>query len=124
MNQEFNAFDAELKRTFAEAPGFEPADDGFSVAVSRRVARGERFAATLRIAQSVGYAAAGAAVALGAVGLAQTLGPQILTSFGADVARAYGGLNQISTMGAGLTQALMVLAAAAGGAVAVRSSQD
>jgi len=125
-----NDFDALLKRSFAEAA--EPVDDGFTVQVARGVARRET-AGKIRLAtQGVGLAAAGAAVFYGGSALVGMFGQEFLASAGLGLADAYSALTtgassgqgMLQSMGAGLTQILLVTAALAGGAVAYRATQD
>ncbi|MGE0739747.1 MAG: hypothetical protein AB7O98_00270 [Hyphomonadaceae bacterium] len=126
-------FDALLKREFAEA--HEPADDGFSVRVGHVVARRETAAKTRAIAQQVGMAAAGAAICYGLYSFAGTFGQEMMATAGLEVARAHGALSTAPSMsgaaqglmqsvGAGMTQILLITAALAGGAVAYRATQD
>jgi uncharacterized membrane protein YuzA (DUF378 family) len=119
-------FNATLKRAFAEA--HEPADDGFTVAVTHRVARREKSSLWLLSAQGVGIAAAAAAIVYGLMGAFGAYGAEVLASFGLEVARAHGALTQASainlgTVAAGLTQIVFVVAGLAGGAVVYRTSQ-
>jgi hypothetical protein len=127
-------FDALLKRQFAEAHD-EPADDGFSVRVTHAVAFRERANQLRAIAQQVGFAAAGAAIVYGVYSLASTFGQDIMAMVGLEVARAHGALTEapsiggaaqsvMQSMGAGMTQILLITAALAGGAVAYRATQD
>jgi hypothetical protein len=121
-----DAFDATLKRAFAEAS--EPVDDGFSAGVSFAVARGEKAFVNRTIVQGVLMAAAAVAVGYGLYLFFQALGPQIMASVGLEFARAYGALGSgagfdLATMGAGLTQIMLVMGALAGGAVLYRNSQ-
>lgn len=125
---EFNAL---LKRSFAEA--HEPADDGFSAAVSRRVARREAGAQSRFGLQMGALGIAVAAVAYGLWSIVGGLAPDLAASAGLELARAHGALsggpsvsfaNVAQSMGAGLTQVLLVAAALAGGAVAFRNAQD
>ena len=129
-------FDALLKRSFAEAP--EPADDGFVVNVTQGVAHRE---ASMKVrnyvqygAMTIGLAAVswGLSSALGAFG---PVGDEFMASFGLEVARAHAAVSTapdagaaaqsfIQSLGAGLTQILLVTAVLAGGAVAYRASQD
>lgn len=129
-------FDALLKRSFAEA--HEPADDGFVVNVTTAVAHREASMKTRTYAQycamTVGLAAAswGLYSAMGALG---PIGQEVMASFGLEVARAHAAVSTapdvgasaqsfVQSMGVGLTQILMVAAALAGGAVALRSTRD
>lgn len=129
-------FNALLKRSFAQA--HEPADGGFSIAVSRRVARREAAARSAFGLQMGAFAIAVAAVAYGLWGLVAGMAPDLVASAGLELARAHGALSggalsgaapvsfaSVSqTLGAGLTQVLLVAAALAGGAVAFRNAQD
>lgn len=123
-----NEFDALLKRSFAEAP--EPADDGFSAHVSKVVAHNEATAKVRRFAHAVGLAAAGAAILYGAYALMSAFGQQFLAEAGLGIARAHGALSGVGSgqslmsMGAGMSQILLITAALAGGAVAYRSAQE
>lgn len=130
-------FDALLKRSFAEA--HEPADDGFVANVTQVVAKRET---GLKVR---GYLQLGA-VTIGAAAVSWSLysvfgsvfgalGPELMASAGVEAARARAALSMvpdagaaaqgfIQSMGAGLTQVLLVTAALAGGAVAYRSSQQ
>jgi hypothetical protein len=123
-----DTFESALKRAFAEAP--EPVDAGFSERVSVAVARTERQASLVGIAQQVGLAAAGAALAYAVATLAMGLGPQLMATFGLELARAHGALTtstsgfDFSMFGAGLTQIFLVLGALAGGAVAYRTVRE
>ncbi len=126
-------FDALLKRSFAEAP--EPADDGFSVQISRAVAHREKTAKVRNTAYTVGMATAAVAIFYGAYSLASVYGQEVLASAGLELARAHGAISgapsvsgtaqgMLQSFGAGLTQMLLVFGALAGGAVAYRASQD
>lgn len=127
-------FDALLKRSFAEA--HEPADDGFSVAVSETVAKREAWAKVSGAVQAGFMVLAAMALAYGAYLLAMFMGLEHLMSFAVDeVAEARGALGAaptttdvtesvMSAMGAGMTQVLLIMAALAGGAVAYRATQD
>jgi hypothetical protein len=126
-------FDALLKRSFAEAA--EPADDGFSVRIEHAVARRETASKVRNLAQTMGLAAAGAAVAYGAWGLAAGFGQELLATAGLEIARAHGAISSapslggaaqgvMQTLSAGMTQTLLILAALAGGAVAYRTVQE
>jgi hypothetical protein len=127
-------FDALLTRAFAEAHD-EPADDGFSVKVERGVARVETANKVRNAAYVTGMAAAGAAILYGTYGLVGAFGQEFLASAGLELARAQGAIaaapdlggaaqGVMQSLGAGLTQVLLVTAALAGGAVAYRSTQD
>jgi len=126
-------FDALLKREFAQAP--EPADDGFSVRIGHVVARREASAKTRVLAQQVGMAAAGAAICYGLYTFASSFGQEMMASAGLEIARAHGALSTapsvggaaqgvLQSLGAGMTQILLITAALAGGAVAYRATQD
>ncbi|MEZ5961558.1 MAG: hypothetical protein R3C30_14210 [Hyphomonadaceae bacterium] len=126
-------FDALLKRSFAEA--HEPSDDGFVVNVTQAVAHRE---AGLKARSYVQYGAitiAAAAVSWGLYAFAGAFGQEFMASVGLEVARAHAAVSTapdpgaaaqgfIQSMGAGLTQLLLVTAALAGGAVAYRSTQE
>lgn len=126
-------FDALLKRSFAEAP--EPVDDGFAVKIEHAVARRESALKARNLAQTIGLAAAGAALAYGGYAFYGAFGQELLASAGLEVARAHGALssapslggaaqNVLHAIGAGLTQILLIAGALAGGAVAYRATQD
>ncbi len=120
-------FDALLKRSFAEA--HEPADDGFSVNVSRAVGRSERLARIRNSVQTGAWAVAGAAVLYGVFGLAMSVAPDVLTSLGFGMSRAHEvitgpGANMAQNISAGMTQILLVTGAIAGGLVAYRATQE
>ena len=129
-------FDALLKRSFAEA--HEPADDGFVVNVTAAVAHREASMKARTYVQygamTIGLAAVswGLYSALGALG---PIGQEMMASLGLEVARAHAAVstapdvsasaqNFAQSMGVGLTQILMVAAALAGGAVALRSTRE
>ncbi len=126
-------FDALLKRSFAEA--HEPADDGFAVNVTHVVAMRE---AGLKARSYMQYGAimiGSAAVSWGLYTFAGAFGQEFMASAGLEVARMHAAVNSapdagaaaqnfIQSMGAGLTQILLVSAALAGGAVAYRSTQE
>jgi hypothetical protein len=127
-------FDALLKRSFAEA--HEPADDGFAVNVAHRVAKREA-GLKARGAMQIGAVTIGAAaVSWGLYTFAGAFGQEFLASAGLEVARAHAALSTtapdaeaaaqgiLQSLGAGLTQILLVTAALAGGAVAYRATQQ
>jgi hypothetical protein len=127
-------FNAMLTRAFAEAHD-EPADDGFAVQVSHAVARNERINKVRNAAYTVGMAAAGAAILYGAYGIASVFGQEFLASAGIELARAHGAVANapsvggaaqglLSSIGAGMTQILLITGVLAGGAVAYRSVQE
>ena len=125
---EFNAI---LKRAFAEA--LEPADDGFSAATARRVARRENTAKLRTAAHSAGLAVAAAAAAYGLWGLAASMGgAELAASAEFELSRAYGALSAapslaeavLQAFGVGLSQIMLAAAVLAGGAVAFRTAQD
>lgn len=126
-------FDALLKRSFAEAP--EPVDDGFAVNVGHAVARREAQAKARGAFQVAGVALACGALAYGAYAVLAALGPEVAASAGLEIARAHGAISDapsiggaaqslLQSLGAGMTQILLVMAALAGGTVAYRASQD
>lgn len=129
-------FDSVLKRAFAEA--HEPADDGFSVRVGHAVAKRESANKVYGAVQTGAVALAGAAVVYGAYVFASTFGQEFLANAGLELARAHGALSgapsvasqaqgwmqSVQSLGAGLTQVLLIVAALAGGAVAYRAAQD
>jgi hypothetical protein len=129
-----NDFNALLTRSFAEAHD-EPADDGFTVKVGHAVARQE-FTNKIRSAvYASGMAAAGACVLYGAYAFASAFGQDFLATAGLEVARAHGAISNapsvsgaaqglMQSLGAGLTQILLVTGVLAGGAVAYRSTQE
>ena len=126
-------FDALLKRSFAEA--HEPTDDGFVVNVAHTVAKRE---AGLKARSYIQYGAimiGAAAVSWGLYAFAGAFGQEFMASAGLEVARMHAAVstvpdagaaaqNFVHSMGAGLTQILLVTGALAGGAVAYRSTQD
>jgi hypothetical protein len=128
-------FDALLKRSFAE--GHEPADDGFVVNITHRVAKRE---ADLKVRGyfQVGAMVIGAAAASwGVYSFAGVFGQEFLAVAGLEVARVHGALSSapsvdpasatqtvIQSLGAGLTQILLVTGALAGGAFVYRSTQQ
>jgi len=129
-----NDFDAMLTRAFAEAHD-EPADDGFTAKVGEAVARREFVNKIRNAAYTTGMAAAGAAVIYGVYSLVSAFGQEFLASAGLEVARAHSAISGapsvtgaasgfIQSLGAGLTQILLVAAALAGGAVVYRSTQE
>lgn len=129
-----NDFNALLTRSFAEAHD-EPADDGFTVKVGHAVARQE-FANKVRNAMyATGMAAAGAAICYGGYGFLSAFGQDFLATAGLEVARAHGAISSapsvtgaaqglMQSVGAGLTQILLITGVLAGGAVAYRSVQE
>lgn len=126
-------FDALLKRSFAEA--HEPLDDGFTVNVGHAVAQRE---AGLKVRSYIQYGAitiSAAAVSWALYSFAGAFGQEIMASAGLEVARAHAAISSapdagaatrgvLQSMGAGLTQILLITAALAGGAVAYRSTQQ
>lgn len=126
-------FDALLKRSFAEAP--EPVDDGFVVNVGHAVAKREASLKARSYMQLGAITIGAAAVSWGLYSFAGVFGQEIMASVGLEVARAHAAVSTapdagaaaqgfIQSMGAGLTQILLVTAALAGGAVAYRATQD
>lgn len=132
-------FDALLKRSFAEA--HEPEDEGFSVNVAHRVARSEKAAQIRNVIQSTAMALGGAAALYGVYAFVGAFGQEFLASAGLEVARIHGSLSAapvgdaagaaagqaqtlLQSLGAGLTQVLLVAGALAGGAVAYRATQQ
>lgn len=126
-------FDALLKRSFAEA--HEPADDGFVVNVGHAVAKREASLKLRGYVQLGAVTVGAAAVSWGLYAVAGAVGPELMASVGLEVARAHAAVSTapdagaaaqgfIQSMGAGLTQILLVTAALAGGAVAYRATQD
>jgi hypothetical protein len=122
-----DAFDATLKRAFAEAS--EPVDDGFSEGVSFAVARGEKAFVNRTIVQALLLAAAAIATGYGLLVFLQAVGPQIMASLGLELARAYGALGNgggpdLTIPGVGLVQIMLVMSVVAGGAALYRNSQN
>ena len=126
-------FDALLKRSFAEA--HEPTDDGFVVNVGHAVAKREAGLKARGYIQLGAVTIGAAAVSWGLYAFAGAFGQEFLASIGLEVARAHAAVSTapdagaaaqgfIQSMGAGLTQILLVTAALAGGAVAYRATQD
>ncbi|MFN3464057.1 MAG: hypothetical protein ACK4X1_08260 [Terricaulis sp.] len=126
-------FDALLKRSFAEA--HEPVDDGFVVNVGRAVAKREAGLKMRGYMQLGAVTIGAAAVSWGLYAFAGAFGQEFMASIGLEVARAHAAVSTapdpgaaaqgfIQSMGAGLTQILLVTAALAGGAVAYRSTQE
>src|SRR5690606_5473258 len=126
-------FDALLKRSFAEA--HEPADDGFVVNVGHAVAKREAGLKVRGYMQLGAVTIGAAAVSWGLYAFAGAFGQEFMASIGLEVARAHAAVSTapdpgaaaqgfIQSMGAGLTQILLVTAALAGGAVAYRSTQE
>jgi|GEM_PF-2121474 len=127
-------FDALLKRSFAEAP--EPVDDGFTVKIEHAVVRRENALKVRNLAQTVGFAAAGAALVYGGFAVYGTLGQEVLASAGLEVARAHSAISSapsigsaaqgfLQSLGTGMTQMMLMTAAAlAGGAVVYRTTQE
>lgn len=129
-----NEFDSILKRSFAEV--HEPSDDGFSVRVAEGVARRERTNRAFGLVQAAGMSVAGVAIVYGAYAVASIYGQDLLASAGLEFARVHGALSTgapavstqsqgiLQSIGAGLSQILLVTAALAGGAVAYRAAQE
>ncbi len=133
-------FDALLKRSFAEA--HEPQDDGFSASVAHAVARSEQALQVRNVIQSLGMAVGGAAALYGVYSFVGVFGPDFLASAGLELSRlqnslsAAPSLNQaagdaagatqgmLQSLGAGLTQVLLLTGVLAGGAVAYRAAQQ
>lgn len=133
-------FDALLKRSFAEAP--EPQDDGFSVNVAHRVARSEKALQIRTVIQSTGMALGGAAALYGVYAFVAAFGQEFLAMLGLEIARLHGSLSaapsvtqaagdaagatqgMLQSLGAGLTQVLLIAGVLAGGAVAYRATQQ
>ena len=126
-------FDALLKRSFAEA--HEPADDGFVVKVGHAVAKREAGLKARGYMQLGAVTIGAAAVSWGLYAFAGAFGQEFMASIGLEVARAHAAVSTapdpgaaaqsfIQSMGAGLTQILLVTAALAGGAVAYRATQE
>ncbi len=135
-----NEFDAVLKRGFAEA--HEPADDGFSVNVGHAVARREKALQIRNAVQNVGMALGGTVALWGVYSFVGAYGNEFLASAGLEVARVHAAVSgapsvstvtgdaagqaggMLASLGAGLTQVLLVMGALAGGAVAYRAVQQ
>jgi hypothetical protein len=124
-------FDALLKRSFAEA--HEPADDGFTVAVTRRVAKREKASQARFGMQMVGLGIGLAAVSYGLYALVSVLGPEFAATAGLELARVHGAMSGgpsvslagvTQSLGAGLTQVLLIAGAMTAGVVAFRNAQD
>jgi hypothetical protein len=133
-------FDALLKRSFAEA--HEPADHGFSANVAHAVARSEKALQIRNVIQSAGMALGGAAALYGVYAFVGAFGQEFLATAGLEVARIHGSLSAapsvgdatgdavgatgglLQSLGAGLTQVLLVAGALAAGAVAYRAAQQ
>lgn len=127
-------FDALLKRSFAEAP--EPADDGFSIAVSRSVARRESANQTRGYVVGLGWAAAGSALVYGAYVALGLLGVDFVSVAGDQIGAVRASIGEatpsangfaqstVQSLSASMTYILLSAAALAGGAVAYRSAQD
>jgi hypothetical protein len=130
-------FDALLKRSFAEA--HEPQDDGFSVNVAHAVAHQERALQLRTIFQNAGMALGGAAALYGVYAFVGAFGQDLLAAAGLEIARIHGSLSAapsvadtagdaagatagvMQSLGAGLTQVLLLAGVFAGGAVVFRS---
>lgn len=133
-------FDALLKRSFAEA--HEPADDGFAANVVHAVARKEKALQLWSMFQNVGMAVGGAIALYGVYVFAGAFAPDFLATMGVEVGRiqnALSGVPSVSavtgdaageaqgllrSLGAGLTQVLLIAGALAGGAAAYRAAQQ
>lgn len=127
-------FDAFLKRSFAEA--HEPADDGFSVNVAHAVAHREKTLQLRTWAQNIAMAAGGAVALYGLYTLLAAFAPPLVGTAGLTLqdlylsATAVSGdaagstLGTLQSLGAGLTQVLLIAGALAGGAVAYRAVQQ
>lgn len=125
-------FDAFLTRSFAEEH-HEPADDGFSVAVAKGVARREISNQVMQTTVTVGMATAAAAIAFGIYSFGSAIAPEIQAALGLEFARAHGAVSGapvqaqgfLTSMSIGMTQLLFVAAAlVGGGAVAYRTIQE
>ncbi|MCR6643229.1 MAG: hypothetical protein NVV62_01030 [Terricaulis sp.] len=117
-----------LKRSFAEIE--EPADDGFTVKIGHAVARREASAVLRNRVYAGAMLLAGLAVFYGVYALVQALGPQIMAMFGLEIAQAYGaiasgpsatGQGILQSLGAGMTQLLLITGALAGGLATFRA---
>lgn len=131
-----NDFDSLLKRSFATAE--EPADEGFSVTVSRAVSHRERRRKAAAGAHTLASAVAVVLVVYCGFSVAMGLGLDNLLSAAADqVGEARGALAQAEApssgalvqsmtqaVGASLSQVLLLVAVLAGGLFAYRSAQD
>ncbi|MBL8548194.1 MAG: hypothetical protein JNL81_17160 [Hyphomonadaceae bacterium] len=126
-------FDALLKRSFAEA--HEPADDGFVVNVTHRVAKREADLKVRGYMQVGAITIGAAAVSWGLYAFAGAFSQDVAASAGLEVARLHAAVSTapdagaaaqgfVQSLGAGLTQILLVTAALAGGAVAYRATQE
>ncbi|MBI1186235.1 MAG: hypothetical protein GC206_02715 [Alphaproteobacteria bacterium] len=117
--------DPDLKRAFALVD--DPVDDGFTVAVSTRVARKERVRSAGRWAQFGAIMVAGAAVAYGVVGAAQSLGPTLMGEVGLGLAQAHGALaggSLSAGLGAAVIPLFIAVAAGVGGLAVARATVD
>ncbi|MBY0563299.1 MAG: hypothetical protein K2P58_03850 [Hyphomonadaceae bacterium] len=129
-----NDFDALLKRSFAEAP--EPADDGFTLTVTRAVAKRERLLKSQTWAFGLGWAAAGAAVVYGVYAVVGSSGVDLISVAGDQFGAVRASMGEaapaadsfassaMQSLSASLTYILLTLGALTGGAVAYRSSQE
>lgn len=126
-------FDALLKRSFAEA--HEPTDDAFVVNVTHSVAKREAGLKARSYFQYGAITIGAAAVSWGLYAFAGTFGQDVMASAGLEVARMHAVVSTapdvgaaaqtfVQSMGAGLTQILLVTAALAGGAVVYRQTQQ
>jgi hypothetical protein len=127
-------FDPVLMRAFAEAP--EPADEGFTARVGAAVAGRERLARLYGALLNAGIGIAGFVVLYVLYGLAMAVGQDFVANVGIELTRAQGGAlrsvsdvvlpatDMFTSVGASLTQLLLITAALAGGAVAYRATQD
>jgi hypothetical protein len=122
--------DADLKHAFAALE--DPADDGFSVAVSARVAHREGRASILGAARAAAFGIAGVALALAAVSIIQAVGPGMVAQLGLDVTTAYGEVSKgapsvaslQAALGSILTPLLLAAAAGAGGLAVARTTGE
>lgn len=105
-------FDAELKRAFALAD--EPSDDGFTQALSARVALAEGRRRLGRGVQSLLMGCAGGAGAFGLWRALEAVGPGLMAAAGPDLAMLV--TAQIPVVSVGMP-VLMALGAAAGAGV-------
>jgi hypothetical protein len=119
-------FDSELRRAFA-ALG-DPADEGFTASVAKRVGRGERARAAQGWLNVAAFVVAGGAFAYGLFGVVQVIGPALAGEFGLGLAKIHGaltgGADRLPGLGAALMPLLMTAAAVAGGLFVARAASE
>jgi hypothetical protein len=118
MGAPMTDFDAELKRAFA---GLEdPADQGFTAAVSARVAGREKRQSVLGVLRVGAFVIAGGAFLFAMASLVQLIGPMMVAQLGLEFTSAYATVSKGAADAASLQGALasmltpLLLAAAAG----------